>query len=176
MTDQVSTFARKQELCAAIPMDLQEPLLEKSNEKSTKVHGQDEEDPSLAVVGSPVLANIESCSFLLGLMIAFFIESSALSAHILVLALFGDDADRGMVSLFSFTWSVLTSVLLFITFGFMRVLAVRHMYCLSGADPSEENETIIWHIECRFGLGTLLGINSASTLMGLFLGINGHIK
>jgi hypothetical protein len=53
MCDQVSMFARKQEqLCAAITMDLQEPLLEKSNEKSTKVHQheKDEEDPSLVVV------------------------------------------------------------------------------------------------------------------------------
>jgi hypothetical protein len=179
-------FARQQKLCIAIPMDdppsqyLQQPLLEKSNEKSTKVlqHEKTEEDPSLVVVGSPVLAHIQSYSFLLGLMIAFFIESSALSAHVLALARFGVYFDPGMVTLFSIMWTCFTSVLLFIT-AFATLHFIRNLITLPyhlSADPSEENETIIWHIECSFGLGALIGVNSASVIMGFLLGVDGHIK
>jgi hypothetical protein len=153
---------------------LEEPLLEKSNEKSTKVHQHEKtEDPSLVVDGSPVLANIQSYSFLLGLLSGFFIESSALSAHVLALASFGDDAN--MVTLFSIMWSCFASVMPFITVGFIRAL-VGLIYLLSG-HPSEKAKTIIiWHIECRIGLGTLIGVCSASVLMDLLLGMDRHLK
>jgi hypothetical protein len=158
-------FAMKQKLCTAIPMDppsqcLQEPLLEKSNnEKYTKVHQHEksEEEPSHVGVSSPILANIQSYSFLLGLMLAFF----ALSAQVLTLAFM-------VTTLFSRLSRLFTSVI--ITFIFIR--ASDRLI-----DPSEENKTIImWHIKCRFGFGTLIGVYSAWVLINLLLGMDGHIK
>jgi hypothetical protein len=153
---------------------LQEPLLEKSTcEKSTRKVHQHDEDLSLVVDGSPVLANIQSYSFLLGLMIGFFTESSALSAHVLISAAFGDEA--GMVTVLSIIYSGFASVTPFITLGFIRAL-VGLLYLLSG-DPSEESKMIIiWYIECRIGLGTLIGVCSASILMDSLLGMHGHIR
>jgi hypothetical protein len=170
-------FARKQTLCAAIPMDppsqcLQEPLLEKSvSEKSTKMHQH--EEMSLVVDGSPVLANIQFYSFLLGLMIGFFTESSALSAQVLISAAFGDDAD--MVTLLSIIFSCFASLTPFITLGFTRAL-VGLLYFLSSDPPEESKMIIIWHIECRIGLGTLIGVCSASLLMDSLLGMDGQIR
>jgi hypothetical protein len=167
-------FAREQKLFAAIPMDpqyLQEPLFEKSNEESTKVHQHEkaEEDPSLVVVRSSKLANIQPCSFLLGLMIAFF----ALSAHVLTLAMFDDDADPGRVNLFSRIIRLFTSVI--ITFGFIRA-SDGFVYHLLG-DPFEENKRIlIWRIKCRYGFGTLIGVCAFWVLMDLWIGMDGHIK
>lgn len=113
-----------------------------------------------------VLANMQSYSFLLGLMIGFFTESSALSAHVLISAIFGDDAD--MVASLSVIYSCFASVTPFITFGFIRAL-VGLIYILSG-DPTEETKMIIiWHIDCGIGLGMLIDVCSASVLMDLFL-------
>jgi hypothetical protein len=173
-------FAIKQKFGAAIPVDppsqcLQDPLLEKSNSKKyMHQHEKAEEDPSLAVVGSPVLANIQLYSFLLGLMImAFFIASFVFEAHVLTLAMFGDNAVPGMVTLFSVMWSFSTSAIT--TLGFFYALG-RLNYSLSG-DTSAENETIIIRdISCRFGLGTLIGFCSAWVLVDLLLGLDRRIK
>jgi hypothetical protein len=177
-------FARKQKLCAAIPMDppspsqcLQEPLMKKYNEKYTKVHQHEraEEDQSFVVVGAPVMVTIQSCSFLLGLMIALFLELSIFSAHFLTLAMFGDDADPDVVKMFStMLSSCFTSVI--ITLGFLHAL---DRYLLS-CDPSEENKTIIIrHIVCRVGLGTLVGVSSGLVLIDLcyiiLFGLDVHI-
>jgi hypothetical protein len=165
-------FARKQTLCAGIPMDspsqcLQEALLQECNEQSTKVHQH-------LVVDSSVLAIIQFCSFLLGLMMMdFFIASSAFSAHVLTLTMFGDDADPVMVTLFS-------SMLSCSTIGISTLCLIsafdRLVYPLHG-DLSEENKAIIIrHILCHFVLGTLLGFSSAWVLMDLLLGMDRHIK
>jgi hypothetical protein len=165
-------FARKETLCAGIPMDppsqyLQEVLLEECNEQSAKVHQH-------VVIDSPVLARIQFCSFLLGLMMmAFFIASSAFSAHALTLTIFGDDADPGMVTLFSSMLSC--STIGISTLGLIYAFD-RLVYPLYG-DLSEENKTIIiWHISCHFVLGTLIGFFSAWVLMDLLLGMDRHIK
>jgi hypothetical protein len=177
---QFSMSARKQHLFAAVPVDppsewLQESLLEKYDGKSTKVQQDENHEDRSLTVGSPVLANIQECSFLLGLMIGFFVESSALSAHVLVVAMIGDYVDPNMVTLLSILWSAFTSVLPFITLRFIRSL-VSLIYIIMG-DTSEEKKTlIIWHIECRFGFGTLMGVCSASILMDLLIGMDGHIK
>jgi hypothetical protein len=161
-------FARKQKLCAAIPMDppsqclLQEPLLEKSNETYANVHQHEkaEEDPSLVVVGSPVLANIQTCSFLLGLLIALFSESITFLVHVLTLAMFGNDTDRDMVTLFSGMLSgCITGVI--IALSFFRAL---DRYYPSLDDPSgkKKKEDDYYHVRmpfrsrnagrCQFGL------------------------
>jgi hypothetical protein len=151
---------------------LQESLLEKStSEKYIKVHRH--KDMSLVVDGSPVLANIQSYSLLLGLMIGFFTESSALSAHVLISAAFGDDTD--MVTRLSIIYSCFASVTPLITLGFSRAL-VDALYLISGDPPEESKMTIVWHIEWRIGLGTLIGVCSASVLMDLLLGMNGRIR
>jgi hypothetical protein len=177
-------FAGKQMLCAAIPMEppsqclLQEPLLEKSSEAYANVHQHEkaEEVPSLIVVDSSVLANIQPCSFLLGLLIAFFIESTIFSVHVLTLAMFGNDDDPDIVTLFSNMLSgCFTSVIIIL--GFFHVL---DRYPSSG-DPSEENNKTITtcHMLCRFGLETLVGVNSAFVLIDLcyilLLGLDVHI-
>jgi hypothetical protein len=168
-------FAREQKLFAAIPMDpqyLQEPLFEKSNDESAEVHSKhekDQEDPSLEVVSSFELANIQPYSFSLGLMIAFL----AFSAHALTLAMAGDDADPGRVLQFSRISRLFTSVI--ITFGFIRASDgfVSHLL----GDPFEESKRIIiWRIKCRFGFGTLIGVCSAWVLMDLWIGMDGHNK
>jgi hypothetical protein len=173
----ISMFARKQKLCVAIPMDpslqcLQEPLLlEKSGGKSTKVHQHEEaeEDLSLVVVGSPVLANVKACSFLLGLMLAFFDVSSALT-----LATLSCDANPGMVTLLSVVWSCFTSVI--ITFGIYRSFHKLLLYPLSG-DPSEESKmVIIRDIKCYFVLGMLLGVCSVWVIMEILLGMDAYFK
>jgi hypothetical protein len=153
---------------------LHEPLLKKCNEKSLKVHQHAKpEDPLLVVDSSPVLANIQSYSFLLGLMIGFVTESSALSAHVLISAVFGDDTD--MVTMLSIIYGCFASATPFITLGFIRAL-VRLLYLVSGDPPEESKMLIFWHIECRIGLGTLIGVCSASVLMDLLLGLDGHIR
>jgi hypothetical protein len=172
-------FARKQKSCTASPVDapsqcLRDSLLEKSNTtKYRKVH---QEDSSHVVNGSPVLANIESSSFLLGLLIGVFIEANAFSANILTLALFGDDADPRMVTIVS---TILTC-------SFTCVISIlcffhaldRLMYLLEvSVDTSEEIErSIIWHITCRFGLGSLIGLCSAWVIVDLcyytFIGLD----
>jgi hypothetical protein len=176
-------FARKQKLCAAIPVDppsqcLQDKLLEKSNnEKYTKVHQHEEseEDPSLVVVSSPVLANIQFYSFLLGLMkMAFFFASSVFQAYVLTLAMFGGDANPGMGTSFSIMWSFSTSAIS--TLGFFYALDKLKIYPLS-CDMSGANKTIItWHILCHVGLGTLMGVCTASVLMNLLLGMDMYLK
>jgi hypothetical protein len=177
-------FARKQTFCADFQMDppsqcLQEQeqdtlVSEKSKEKSTKVHQheQAEEDPSSLVdVGYPASANIQPCSFLLGLMIFFF----AFSARVLTLAFFGEYTDPTLVTLFSVVWGCSTSAIIIITLCFFRA-SDRLIYPLSG-NPSEDNRTIIgWDIECRLALGMLLGVCSACVINDILLGMDGHIK
>jgi hypothetical protein len=110
-----------------------------------------------------------------------FLNASNFSAHVPTLALLGDDADPRMVALFcnmlscSFTCTI--NILCF-----FRVLdRLMHPLEVSG-DTSEDMETsIIWHITCRFGLGTLVGVCSAWVLIDfcyyLFIGLDeGHIK
>jgi hypothetical protein len=167
-------FAREQKLFAAIPMDpqdLQEPLFDSSAEESTKMHQheKDEENPSVVVVSTSELANIQPCSFSLGLIIALF----ALSTHVLTLAMFGDDADPGRVILFSRIGRFFTSFI--ITFGYIRAsdALVYHLF----GDPFEENKrTILWRIRCRFAFGTLIGVCSAWVLMDLWIGMDRHSK
>jgi hypothetical protein len=137
-------------------------------------HKKTKEDPSLVVVSSPVLGKIQSYSFLLGLlMTAFCNASSAVSAH--VLPLFGNDTAPGMATLFSIMWSCTTSAIN--TLGFYYALDRLIIYPLS-CDMSEANETIInsWHISCRVGLGTLMGVCSAWVLIALVLGMDMHLK
>jgi hypothetical protein len=182
-------IVRKQKLFVAIPMDppsqclLQEPLLllEKSSEKSTKVHHHEEaeEDLSLVMVGPPVvLANIPARSFLLGLMMAFSNASSAYLARILILAIFGDNTDPDMVSLFSMVWSSFTSFLIIIGLRFSGAFDRLVVYLLSG-DPCEcaaANKTsiIIRTIVCHFVLGMLRGICSFWVLTDIWIGIDGY--
>jgi hypothetical protein len=163
-------FARKQKICVVIPMDppqclIQEPLLfEKSSEKATKkAHRHEKEDSSLVVVGSPSLANIKSCSFLLGLMMAFF-ESSIL----LIWAIFGDDADPDMVRLFSIVWSC-SSVTISLRFFHSLDRLIDH--------PSVGNRAIvIRNIRCYFVLGMLLGVCSTWVVMVFWTGMALHIQ
>jgi hypothetical protein len=174
-------FARNQHVYAGVAIDppaeyLQESLLEMSKERRiVKEPTRDNlQQLQLPLDGSAVLSNVQACSFLLGLMIGFFIESSALSAHVLVLAMWGDDADPATVTFFSILWSCLTSVMPFVTLGFIRALASL-IYLVSDHATDEHKNVIIWHIECRFGLGTLLGVCFASVLMDVLLDMTGHI-
>jgi hypothetical protein len=162
-------FARKPKLCTAIPVNppsqcLQETLLEKSSNKCAKVHqhGTAEEDPSLLVVASPELANIQSCSFLLGLIIAFCIEANAWSAHAVALAMLGDDADPDTVILLYIMGGCFTTVI--ITLCLIRTLERLISYPPSVGDPIIMRQT-----QCRFVFGTLIGVCSAWVLMDLCL-------
>jgi hypothetical protein len=133
------------------------------SEKSTKMHVE---------VGSPVLARIQFCCFLLGLNIAFFNISSDFLAHVLTLTVFGADAGLGMAFLFSsmLTCSTIGIDTLVLIYAFDRLI-----YPLYG-DLSEENKTIIiWHISYHFVFGTLIGVFSACVLIDLLLGIDRHI-
>jgi hypothetical protein len=131
-------------------------------------HEKAEEDLSPVVVGSRVLVYVQSCSFLLGLMMAFFDASS-----VLTLAIFGDDADPVMGPLFSIVWSC-SSVI--ISLGFLHVFHRLLVYPLS-VDMSEGKRAIVIRdIRCYFVLGTLLGVCSAWVLMEILLGMDGYIK
>jgi hypothetical protein len=87
---------------------------------------------------------------------------------------FGDDADPGMVTLFSIMWSFTTSAIN--TLGIYYALDRLIIYPLT-CDMSEADKTIInWHILCRVGLGTLIGGCSAWVLLDILLGMDRHLK
>jgi hypothetical protein len=122
-------------------------------------HEKAEEDLSLVVVGSP--AYIHACSFLLGLMMAFFDASS-----VSTLAIFGCDAEPNIFTLFYILGTCFTSVI--ISIGFYRVFDRLVLYPVSGDPPKGSTHYHPGHqmLFCsRNAARRLLGLGSRGDLI-----------
>jgi len=127
-----------------------------------------------------LVQKVKANSMILGLLTGFFVECSALGAHILVIILWGGKAAAWsalQIVAFICVWSFFTSIMPFIVLAFLHSL-VSFMFNASGhkcPQSAETFEELSWHLECRFGIGTLIGVCLASAGMDVLLGMDGHM-
>jgi hypothetical protein len=147
-------FARNQKLCAVPPIPLGSALAMPTT-RSTPLREVERE-------------NIKSCSFLLGLMMAFFDSSS-----VLAWAIFGDDVDPDRDPLFSIAWGCISII---ISLGFFHVLDRLLIHPVSVDLSVGKRAIVIRDTRGYFVLGMLLGVCSAWVVMDLWTGLDGYIK
>jgi MFS family permease len=143
-------LARNQKLCAVPPIPLGSTLAMPTT-TATPVREIQRE-------------NIKSCSFLLGLMMAFF---DALS--ILTMAMIRQDLDPEMDFLFSIVW---TYTWIIISSGFFHVLDSFLVHPLSFDLSEEKKAIVIRDTRGYFVLGMLLGVCSAWVVIDLWTGLD----
>jgi hypothetical protein len=122
-------------------------------------------------IGVEVLARFKSSSFLLGIIVGFFIQFSTLGANYLALSFMGEAiltvTQRDLI-IFSLIWSLITSTMAILVLAFLRKILFT-MYI------GKDIEDIILHMECRYVVGALIGVCTAWAATDVALGMSGQV-
>jgi hypothetical protein len=121
------------------------------------------------------LSSFKRSSLVLGLLIGFFFQFSALGANCLAMGngWVGGGKDFVMKSTidivgFSFLWNLFTLTTLVLILVFIRNL-VTIAYLAAGGRSEELLDDMVWQLQCHFGVGTVAGVCLAWTIMDLIL-------
>jgi hypothetical protein len=152
------------------------PLLRAVDEESTMIVESRLAEPSVPS------NNFRFSALFLGIIIGLFIQCSTLGANFVYISFYGkgtlSQSKYGVV-LFSFGWSVLTSVAAMAALGFLRDLVRLTHAALSDisgqARESQNIEEMIVHMEHRFVVGALTGICAAWIVTDLVLGMQSEV-
>ena len=147
---------------AAVPYELEEPLLQQKKAKSL--------DESL-------FRSFKMSSLCLGVIVGFFIQASTLGANYLVITVWGEDVmhtSKRDIVYFSLIWSLFTSSLAIVILSFLRSL-VRSTYETDNEQVNEKLDDMILHMECRFFADAFAGDCSAWALTDVILGMSVQI-
>jgi hypothetical protein len=148
--------------------DAKEPLIATGNSDADA----EKEDQGLE---ERALSSFRLSSLLLGLLIGFFFQFSALGASSLAMGngLVGVGKDFVMKSTidivgFSLLWNLFTLTTLVLILVFIRNL-VTIAYSAAGGRSKEFLQDMIWQLQCHFGVGTVAGVCLAWAIMDLML-------
>jgi hypothetical protein len=137
----------------------EEPLLSKEEQCASAT-------PS-TTVGAEVFARLKSSSFILGIIVGFFIQFSTLGTNYLALSFMGEailNVTQRDLIIFSLIWSLITSTLAIVVLAFLRKLLYT-MYI------GQDIEDIVLHMECRYVVGALIGVCTAWAATDVALGM-----
>jgi hypothetical protein len=132
------------------------------------------------------LSQINSSSLCLGVMIGLFIQFSTLGANFLVLSIWGSEIvnkTKTEIVVFSLLWSLCTSGMAVAVLIFLRKLVSTTYSALSGhksenTDSGKIEDVIdemIAQVECRFIVGSLVGVCVAWSITDYLLGMREQI-
>jgi uncharacterized protein with PQ loop repeat len=155
----------------AIPFDASynanEPLI---------AHGDaEEEDHGLE---EKALSRFKSSSLLLGFIVGSFMQFSLLGANLIGIILWGKDvvnkSKTSDIIAFSLLWSYFTAAMAIAMLGFLRNLVTITYSAVPGRSKDLLEEMLL-HMECRFGMGALLGVCGAWTMTYVLLDMRAQI-
>ena len=143
----------------------------------------DDSDDNEGRLVMPLFGAFKSHSFIIGLLVGFFVQFSTLGANFLVIALWENDLmskSKTEIVTLSLVWSAFTSLMAILTLGFLRSVVTivfrASMPSASSAASQARTEAIldevVLHLECRFVVGALVGVCLAWTATDLLLGMN----
>ena len=139
----------------------EEPLLSKEEQCAS----------SSPVIGAELFARFKSSSFVLGIVVGFFIQFSTLGANYLALTLMGEailNVTQRELIIFSLIWSLLTSTMAIIVLAFLRKIIFTSYL-------GKDIEDIVLHMECRYVVGALIGVCTAWAATDVALGMTGQV-
>jgi hypothetical protein len=127
-----------------------------------------EEDPRLE---EKAFSRFKFSSLLLGLLVGFFIQLATLGVNLLVISIWGGEIvkSKTKILVFCMLWSFFYSAMAFVILGITRDL-VTITYSAGGGRSNDFLEYMLFHMECRFIVGALVGINVAWIVTDLLLG------
>ena len=161
---------------------MDEPLLKLS-------HGDDIDPAPPSRYSQRALDAFYTCSLVLGLVVGFFVECTALAAHVLLQSntLMMQDGAASYASsslspsrLFtSLVWALATAFVPCAVLVTLKTL-LQSLLMLLGHDSTTSrhsrhtttntsHDSLVWHLECRFGLGSFGGVSLASLLVDALL-------
>jgi hypothetical protein len=141
----------------------EEPLLSKEEQCVSS--------PTTTHIAADVLARFKSSSFILGIIVGFFIQFSTLGANYLALSFMGEailNVTQWDLIIFSLVWSLITSTMAIIILAFLRKLLYA-MYM------DQDIEDMVLHMECRYVVGALIGVCTAWAATDVALGLSGQV-
>ena len=142
----------------------EEPLLSKEEQQCAN-------SSSPTTIGTEVFARFKSSSFILGIIVGFFIQFSTLGANYLALSFMGEailNVTQRDLIIFSLIWSLITSTMAIVVLAFLRkILFTTYL----GTDI----EDVVLHMECRYVVGALIGVCTAWAATDVALGMTGQV-
>lgn len=149
------------------------------------------------VVPNKLLQKLRNHALVLGIFVGFFVECGALSAHVLFQGqgstmTYQQTASKytqTQIMLLSFAWALSASFLprlalfsirsiLFASHGIMS-MANGHMSSLHNRLHARNEQRCLqalgWHLECRFGMGSFVGVTTSVALVDTILGLSQHL-
>ena len=145
----------------------EEPLLSKEEQCASAATP----NSTTTTIGIEVFTRFKSSSFILGIIVGFFIQFSTLGANYLALSFMGEailDVTQRDLILFSLIWSLITSTMAIAVLAFLRKLLFT-MYI------GQDIEDIVLHMECRYVVGALIGVCTAWAATDVALGMTGQV-
>ena len=150
------------------------------------------------LVPTKLLQKLQNHALILGIFVGFFVECGALSAHVLFQGQgstmsYQQTASKytqTQIMLLSFAWALSASFLpclalfsirriLFASHGMMSMAKNGHMSSLHYRFHTRNEERCLkalgWHLECRFGMGSFVGVTTSVALVDTILGLSQHL-
>ncbi len=142
----------------------EEPLLSKDEQYAAS-------SSSSSPIAVDLFDRLKSSSFVMGMIVGFFIQFSTLGANYLALSFMGEailEVTQRELIIFSLIWSLLTSTMAIIVLSFLRKL-------IFSTYIGHDIEDIVLHMECRYVVGALIGVCSAWAATDVALGMTGQV-
>jgi len=159
-----------------------------NNEKSTQTRQNQQQQASPQRLSSknsddrlymPALGHFKACSFMLGLLVGFFIYLSTLGAEFVGVMLWGrailEKSNHELIA-FSLVWNFITTMIAIVILSSMRrLVAVVFMSVATQTRTTDNAEDVLAellsYMEGRFAVGALIGICASWNVTNFVLGM-----